>query len=186
MHGVDNVTKPGMILSGNNEVEHVEQDIKALPVYTIDQLNAEIYLEALHRYPNDECIDREAEKRVRRKIDRRILPLLGICYFFYVSTIPSTGCRALANQHGHMISMLIRLHYPMQLSLALRTTLISMALNIPGSPVSSISAGSSGLSRRILSCNVAHLAGILLLISSCGELCSCAKQQARTSALWLP
>lgn len=43
-----------------------------------------IYAEALARYPNDESIDQIDEKKLKRKLDRRILPLLGICYFFYV------------------------------------------------------------------------------------------------------
>ncbi|KFY70546.1 hypothetical protein V499_09087 [Pseudogymnoascus sp. VKM F-103] len=42
-----------------------------------------IYAEALARYPNDESIDQIDEKKLKRKLDRRILPLLGICYFFY-------------------------------------------------------------------------------------------------------
>lgn len=43
-----------------------------------------IYAEALARYPNDESIDQIDETKLKRKLDRRILPLLGICYFFYV------------------------------------------------------------------------------------------------------
>jgi hypothetical protein len=43
-----------------------------------------IYAEALAKYPNDESIDQIDEKKLKRKLDRRILPLLGICYFFYV------------------------------------------------------------------------------------------------------
>lgn len=42
-----------------------------------------MYLEALARYPNDESVDQAEEKRLVRKLDMRILPLLGICYFFY-------------------------------------------------------------------------------------------------------
>ncbi|KAK6002448.1 hypothetical protein QM012_002086 [Aureobasidium pullulans] len=44
---------------------------------------ADLYAEALHRYPNDESIDQADEKRLKRKLDTRILPLLGVCYFFY-------------------------------------------------------------------------------------------------------
>jgi hypothetical protein len=95
MDGVDHVLTPEI------NVELVEQDPKVPPAYTIKHPNAEIYLEALHRYPNDECIDREKEKSIRRKIDRRILPLLAICYFFYVSTMPSTDCKLMANRHGN-------------------------------------------------------------------------------------
>ncbi len=48
----------------------------------INQDQPDIYLEALARYPNDESIDEADEKRLVRKLDMRILPLLGICYFF--------------------------------------------------------------------------------------------------------
>ncbi|KAL2061604.1 hypothetical protein VTL71DRAFT_6981 [Oculimacula yallundae] len=49
----------------------------------INQPHAAIYAEALARYPNDEAIDQGDEARLKRKLDKRILPLLGICYFFY-------------------------------------------------------------------------------------------------------
>ena len=52
-----------------------------------DAVNApqpEMYIEALERYPVDEAIDQAEEKRIVRKLDMHILPLLGICYFFYV------------------------------------------------------------------------------------------------------
>jgi hypothetical protein len=45
--------------------------------------HAELYAEALERYGQDGSIDPAAEKRLKRKIDFRILPLLGVCYFFY-------------------------------------------------------------------------------------------------------
>ncbi|KAF6814226.1 MFS allantoate transporter [Colletotrichum plurivorum] len=68
-----------------SDVEHVEQDLHKPHVETEDvqQQHPEIYLEALARYPNDESIDQADEKRLLRKLDMRILPLLGICYFFY-------------------------------------------------------------------------------------------------------
>ena len=50
----------------------------------VKQGNAALYVEAIQRYPVDEAIDQEEEKRLKRKLDIRILPLLGICYFFYV------------------------------------------------------------------------------------------------------
>jgi len=50
----------------------------------INQAHSELYLEAVERYPTDDTIDQAEEKRLVRKLDRRILPLLGICYFFYV------------------------------------------------------------------------------------------------------
>ncbi|KPM33980.1 hypothetical protein AK830_g12593 [Neonectria ditissima] len=43
----------------------------------------EMYAEALLRYPTDEAIDAATERRVVRKLDRRIIPVLGVCYFFY-------------------------------------------------------------------------------------------------------
>ncbi|ATY62312.1 Major facilitator superfamily general substrate transporter [Cordyceps militaris] len=49
----------------------------------LDQDQPDMYREALERYPNDESIDKAEERRVVRKLDMRILPLLGICYFFY-------------------------------------------------------------------------------------------------------
>ncbi|KAH6676950.1 allantoate permease [Plectosphaerella plurivora] len=65
--------------------EAIEQEVAKPAVFGEDINNAhpELYLEALARYPNDESIDAAEEKRVLRKIDARILPLLGICYFFY-------------------------------------------------------------------------------------------------------
>ncbi|GAB1733347.1 hypothetical protein NU195Hw_g7532t1 [Hortaea werneckii] len=45
--------------------------------------HAELYREALERYPTDESIDRVAEKKLVRKLDWRIIPPLGVCYFFY-------------------------------------------------------------------------------------------------------
>lgn len=70
---------------GDGDVEHVEKDIKTVVAAVTDRPVHEMYLEALERYPNDEAIDQAAEKRLLRKLDMRILPLLGICYFFYVS-----------------------------------------------------------------------------------------------------
>ncbi|KAH8695596.1 major facilitator superfamily domain-containing protein [Talaromyces proteolyticus] len=49
----------------------------------INQEHGELYLEAIQKYPVDEAIDQDSEKRLVRKLDLRILPLLGICYFFY-------------------------------------------------------------------------------------------------------
>jgi len=50
---------------------------------SLDDPNNDIFAEALARYPNDECIDTREENKVRRKLDFRILPVLGVCYFFY-------------------------------------------------------------------------------------------------------
>ena len=50
----------------------------------VRQANHGMYAEALDKYPTDESIDKVAERRLVRRLDLRILPLLGICYFFYV------------------------------------------------------------------------------------------------------
>lgn len=67
-----------------DDVEHVEKDLKTVVAAVTDRPVHEMYLEAMERYPNDEAIDQADEKRLLRKLDMRILPLLGICYFFYV------------------------------------------------------------------------------------------------------
>lgn len=72
---------------GDGDVEHVEKDIKTVVAAVTDRPVHEMYLGAMERYPNDEAIDQAAEKRLLRKLDMRILPLLGICYFFYVSLL---------------------------------------------------------------------------------------------------
>lgn len=66
------------------DVQHVEGDLKVMTASQIHQEHGQLYLESIQRYPVDEDIDPEAEKRLRRKMDIRILPLLGICYLFYV------------------------------------------------------------------------------------------------------
>lgn len=68
------------------EVEYIDFKKPREPISAeLDNDQADLYAEALHRYPNDESIDQVDEKRLRRKLDTRILPLLGVCYFFYVS-----------------------------------------------------------------------------------------------------
>lgn len=66
------------------DLNAAQGDLKVKAV--IDQENDEIYLEALERYPENDSIDPDAERRLVRKLDMRIIPVLGICYFFYVST----------------------------------------------------------------------------------------------------
>ena len=68
------------------EVEYIDFKKPEEPISEeLDNDQANLYTEALRRYPNDESIDQADEKRLRRKLDRRIIPLLGVCYFFYVS-----------------------------------------------------------------------------------------------------
>ncbi|KAL8357174.1 hypothetical protein RB598_002147 [Gaeumannomyces tritici] len=66
------------------QYEHQNATAKApVSVRQVNQEHPELYMEALARYPNDESIDAADEKRLVRKLDMRLLPLLGICYFFY-------------------------------------------------------------------------------------------------------
>jgi hypothetical protein len=115
-----------------NELEH-----------NINQPNVAIYAEALARYPNDESIDRADEKKLRRKLDRRIIPLLGMCYFFYVSNnhymqwTPIKGYIALC-------STLTRPHCHMQRYLASKTIFLCVARNIRGFLLYSTLDGCSG------------------------------------------
>ena len=48
-----------------------------------DQRNNALYRKALARYPNDAAIDPAEERKLVRKLDRRLLWILGMCYFFY-------------------------------------------------------------------------------------------------------
>ncbi|KAF4460834.1 hypothetical protein FALBO_12372 [Fusarium albosuccineum] len=83
-------TEPDKQDASSNVSHHeVEQDIEDIGKSNIvgpehlDKQQYGIYAEALARYPSDDCIDAREEKKVLRKLDRRIIPLLGICYFFY-------------------------------------------------------------------------------------------------------
>lgn len=80
---------PGEVHSPENVkdspmTEHVDNTEKGhVSDLNINQAQPEIYQQALARYPNDDAIDQDSEKAVRRKLDYRILPALGVCYFFY-------------------------------------------------------------------------------------------------------
>jgi hypothetical protein len=50
---------------------------------SLDGQQNDIFAEALARYPNDDCIDTREENKVLRKLDLRILPVLGVFYLFY-------------------------------------------------------------------------------------------------------
>lgn len=106
----------------DGDVEHFESDVKQTIEDTIHHPDPQLYAEALRRYPNDEAIDQAEEKRLVRKLDMRILPLLGICYFFYVRgcvpsvlgspvlPIESSGiCRGLLVSWSQLIRRVIRL-----------------------------------------------------------------------------
>lgn len=72
----------------DEEVEYIDIKKPEKPISGgLDNEQADLYAEALRRYPNDESIDQADEKRLKRKLDTRIIPLLGVCYFFYVSCI---------------------------------------------------------------------------------------------------
>lgn len=70
-----------------SDVSHQElaDDLKVPEdtAHSLAEPSDDIFAQALARYPNDESIDTREEKRVRRKLDALILPVLGICYFFY-------------------------------------------------------------------------------------------------------
>lgn len=67
------------------DVETSQMDAKGLTAELINQEHKELYLEALQRHPVNESLDRDAERKLVRKLDMQIIPVLGICYFFYVS-----------------------------------------------------------------------------------------------------
>ncbi|KAH8800247.1 major facilitator superfamily domain-containing protein [Xylogone sp. PMI_703] len=84
MSGIEDSKGQDEAAIGTDWVEDtVEPQKKAVLIQSIRQPHSEIYAEALLRYPTDEHIDRVAEAKLRRKLDYRILPLLGVCYFFY-------------------------------------------------------------------------------------------------------
>lgn len=61
-------------------IQHEEHGkLEAVPLADrIKQQHADLYAEALEKYGQDGSIDPVAEKKLKRKLDRRILPLLGI------------------------------------------------------------------------------------------------------------
>ncbi|KAH8156699.1 hypothetical protein CIB48_g11551 [Xylaria polymorpha] len=86
MSGVGDSKTPDLAAIEDNYVEDAGQLKKDEVADNIRQPHHELYAEALQRYPSDEYIDKIAEDKLRRKLDYKILPLLGICYFFYVSS----------------------------------------------------------------------------------------------------
>jgi hypothetical protein len=82
------------VYSGKLDVQELDHDHKSItPKEEIAQPHSELYAEALARYGIDGEIDPIAEKKLKRKLDMRIIPALGICYFFYVSL----------NMHGRTV-----------------------------------------------------------------------------------
>ncbi|KAL7934494.1 major facilitator superfamily domain-containing protein [Trichoderma chlorosporum] len=75
--------RPPSLAKDSDDIEHEKNEVKTVVAAVTDHPVHEMYLEAMERYPNDEAIDQADEKRLLRKLDMRILPLLGTCYFFY-------------------------------------------------------------------------------------------------------
>ncbi|PIG80465.1 hypothetical protein AARAC_001648 [Aspergillus arachidicola] len=88
LYGSKNDEVPDVVrIEDLRHVESTQNDPKSLTTTAINQEHSELYLEAIQRYPVDAAIDKDEEKRLIRKLDMRILPLLGICYFFYVCPV---------------------------------------------------------------------------------------------------
>jgi hypothetical protein len=87
-----NATKHEMDTVDDNKTDLPEQLEHAAPTAKIRQLNAAMYEEALEKYGYDGAIDPAVEKKLVRKLDFRVIPLLAVCYFFYVSADPTCPC----------------------------------------------------------------------------------------------
>lgn len=73
---------------GQAHAEQMEQTnditkVDSVHSVQVDKPHDGIYAQALAQYPTDDSIDPILEKKVRRKLDRLIIPVLGVCYFFY-------------------------------------------------------------------------------------------------------
>ena len=112
--------------------------VEGLPV---DGEGNDLYAEALARYPNDECIDSRDENKVRRKLEFRILPVLGICYFFYY--VDKTTL-LVQSRIVHIETMLTIFADRTPPSSASETILPSKAKSIHGCQAVSTLVGSSG------------------------------------------
>ncbi|KAJ3714730.1 MFS general substrate transporter [Lentinula raphanica] len=77
----------------------------------------EFYREALEKYPNETSIDPVEELKLRRKIDRLIIPCLAVCYAFYyidkttLSYAAIFGIKTDLKLHGTEYSWLSSLFY---------------------------------------------------------------------------
>ncbi|WVF68130.1 hypothetical protein IAT40_002893 [Kwoniella sp. CBS 6097] len=104
-------------------IVHLEQglqmdDAPVKPAVKLEQgSHADIYYEALERYADDSMINPADEKKLKRKLDRRIIPLLGICYFFYyvdkttLSYAAIFGIKTDLKLHGTQYSWLSSIFY---------------------------------------------------------------------------
>ncbi|EFX04472.1 major facilitator superfamily transporter allantoate [Grosmannia clavigera kw1407] len=107
-------------IDDKNAVQQVSEDASekstAVPPAIVGD-NAELYREAIARYPDESSIDAELERQVVRKLDRRILPVLGLCYFFYyvdkttLSYAAIFGIKADLGLHGQQYSWLSSMFY---------------------------------------------------------------------------
>lgn len=121
-----------------HDVQHIEETLK---LSVADQINqgedSELYLEAIQRYPNDEAIDKEAEKRLKRKLDMHLIPLLA-----YATSFTYVGRLKLAIFRSQLTSsvsnsMSTKRHFRTQQSLASKMTSIFPVQNTRGCQVSS-------------------------------------------------
>lgn len=121
-------------------IDHVSQDNGEVKTQLADKINqdhADFFLEAIQIYPTEESIDREAEKRLKRKLDWRIIPLLGVCYFFYVSAGALLDCSTADILDSTLTKRLSR----MRPSLASKETLICTDLTTRYYPAAFTSVG---------------------------------------------
>lgn len=83
----NNITKAELEQAQAQEMERPCDNITKIDSVRSGQVDKPqgggIYAEALAQYPTDDSIDPILEKKVRRKLDRLIIPVLGVCYFFY-------------------------------------------------------------------------------------------------------
>ena len=133
-----------------NELATIEDIKQEVAAENIRHPHHEIYAEALLRYPTDEHIDRVEEAKLRRKLDFKIIPLLGVCYFFYVSFRASlTYCKPCQPSKQLYCSTSIKPRSHTQPSLESKMTYTSAPRTTPGCRRSSTLDGWRGRSHRI-------------------------------------
>lgn len=139
------VAQTGLSIAEKNDLTEFEERTVAAEHGSPSSM----YSEALQRYPNDASIDIQDEKRLVRKLDLRLLLVLGICYFFYVSDL---GVLTFSALFSLLFSTLTKRPYLMPLSSESRKTWLCRARNIRGFPVSSTSDGLCGQFHPTSSC----------------------------------